>query len=330
MLNQQNKTCSGFVSCYHKDDIINSSNSSQYVKRQLLENWNDVTRDRYTIVEEASGMPVINQNNKFTVKWFNKSGFDVTKITHYSFWAVRRSLSGPTFSSHGSKAFVDVSCQYLITTKNENGVFCLSYSQYTDLISWIPLSSNVLGKEYDPTIVWKFSFVNKKDIAGYIREGDDVLLYSTYHPNKFISKSTKKCDFKSEPLFTLQDNNSVSVLINKFHGKGIYEESVPVCTFSDCDNECTLLNFQILGSNLSLNNTLTMQDNIGEVFTGYDTNPNTNLYSSIQGVGIFLIVLFSALVVILLYYRFVPREFDFISRVTVDDLYYNVKDLLTL
>ena len=328
----QNKTCSGFVACYHPNDEDDlTTTSPQYVHRKLLENWDLSSLDQYTIIEEASGIPILNNGGRFELNWNNNNISDNNSITHYSFWAVRNLHN--KFATSGYKAYVDVLEQYVITTQYNNIVFCLNYSPITKLISWLSLEENILGKEFEKTIVWNLKFANKNNKKGFVKEGDDVLLFSATNSSLVLSKVPDSCDVQNNPLFTLQSVDNISVISNRFHGRGIHEESTPVCKFTDCENDCTLIHFQILGSNLSINNKTTLLSLKQQTDTANDgtkLNTTDNLAIALQSVGLFLLALILLLFLVLAYYKFIPKEFDYISRVTVDDVYYNVKDLISL
>ena len=144
-----------------------------------------------------------------------------------------------------------------------------------------------------------------------------------------LSKQADGCNFDGQPIFTMLNNYKISSFSNKVHGRGLHSESVPVCRFKDCDNECTMLEFQILGLNLTVNNALTLQ-NVESTVEDSSLNTTTVLDYGVYGAGFAVLFCLVLLLLVLLYYSFIPKEYDFVSNTDTGLLYENAKDLLSL
>lgn len=318
-----NQTCSGFINCNHpeKNKRITKPN---YIVAQPLVMWNSLRYDAYSLIEKSSGLPMVHKNNKFTLEW-NMNFSEGVPVSHYTFWPVRQ-LAG-RFESDISRKYVNCHSKYVITSKDRNGVSCLKIGK-DGIIGWTLLEDSIHKTPYDENMVWKILLADKESHAQNIKEGDRIVLENEKITG-LLSKQADGCNFDGQPIFTMLNNYKISSFSNKVHGRGLHSESVPVCRFKDCDNECTMLEFQILGLNLTVNNALTLQ-NVESTVEDSSLNTTTVLDYGVYGAGFAVLFCLVLLLLVLLYYSFIPKEYDFVSNTDTGLLYENAKDLLSL
>lgn len=317
-----NQTCTGFINCNHPSKKKSITEKSAIAAHQL-EKWNVVKYDAYTLIEESSGIPVSISENNFTVQWTKTFTVQDT-VTHYTFWTVKE--KNGLFETDNKYNHLSVNGKYVITTRDNTGLKCLQFSPSNNLLNWVSLDENIKGLPFDKTIVWRV--LNNRTHIKRIIEGDSISLVSETATNKIVVKQASGCDFNQNPLFTIEETKNISALSNKFYGQAIHEESVPICTYNDCQNECTLFKFQILGVGLTANEKVTLQATDNDSNSAY-LNTTTNLTIGTMATGLSVLALLVILIVVVVYYYFIPKEYDYVSKVSFHDMYSNVKDLIT-
>lgn len=303
----EQKTCKGFVKCHHTTEDV----KPRVVVRHLFDKWNEPDVHQYTIIEENSGMPIVNDDGKFTLHWNDSA----PTFEHVAFWEVdeKRGVFVPGRSRNTN---VTTFNKYVVTSMYSGMRWCLLYAPEANMVEWRPCE-NLNGEPYNPLIVWHIAAPRVRNI----KEGTMVALYPEAEPDKFVSKQSTGCDFFNNPVFGVEAPATVSVLDNKKHGKGVHEESTPLCRFTDCNSPCTLMHFQIMGRDAQYTKIVPQKSN--EAFR----NAVTTSEGLFSWVVIFLVAIFVPLLLLHLYYSIVPAKYDY-TATRLSDIRKDISDFL--
>lgn len=320
--------CKGFINCdipeeehqnisLNLNNNFNEDNSSEdntvnkipYIKTEFLSDNVNLKYNTYTLIEKRSGLPLMKKNLDISIAWGDEQiqESSLETPTHYTFFPFK-AYSENRIISDNHKTILNTEQKYLITTISGERTFLLSRN-YKGGVYWAPVDNELQHIKFSPLIGWRFNKDNK--INQKIKEGDFVSIVAADNDHTILSKEPF-CDLKNNAKFGMIEKKKISPLDSVLMGQGEHDFSIPVCKYKDCENECLLFEFQILGTSYTINSKLTtsnLQSNSEEV----EMNRTTMLYGPIYGVGFAILSCFLLGLIVFLYYWLMPAKYDIIS-----------------